>query len=132
MSEGAVETAADAAARPFDGDVAVIGAGPAGLSAALNLVRARRTTLLIDANRPRNAATLRSHGLTRDGLSPLELRRIGREEFERYSEARFHAASVDAVSPLAGGGFRLTGRGVRGAPALDATARAVVLAAGLV
>lgn len=133
MSEGAVETAADAAARPFDGDVAVIGAGPAGLSAALNLVRARRTTLLIDANRPRNAATLASHGfLTRDGLSPLELRRIGREEFERYSEARFHAASVDAVSPLAGGGFRLTGRGVRGAPALDATVRAVVLAAGLV
>ncbi|WP_444876236.1 NAD(P)/FAD-dependent oxidoreductase [Agromyces ramosus] len=129
MSEGAT----DAAARPFDADVAVIGAGPAGLSAALNLVRARRTTLLIDANRPRNAATLASHGfLTRDGVSPLELRRIGREEFERYSEARFHAASVDAVSPLQGGGFRLTGRGVRGAPALDATALAVVIAAGLV
>lgn len=132
MSDGATETTTDASAPPFDVDVAVIGAGPAGLSAALNLVRARRTTLLVDANRPRNAATLASHGfLTRDGVPPLELRRLGREEFEAYSGARFHGASVDAVSPLPGGGFRLTGRGVRGAAALDATARAVVIAAGL-
>ncbi len=133
MSEAAVETATDASAPPLDVDVAVIGAGPAGLSAALNLVRARRTTLLIDSNRPRNAATLASHGfLTRDGVPPLELRRLGREEFEGYAEARFHAASVDAISNLADGGFRLTGRGVRGAAPLDVTARTVVLAAGLV
>ena len=134
MSEGATtETVTDAPPPPFDADVAVIGAGPAGLSAALNLARARRTTLLVDGNRPRNAATLASHGfLTRDGIPPLELRRLGREEFEGYAEARFHAASVDAVSLLPGGGFRLTGRGVRGAAALDATARAVVLAAGLI
>ena len=133
MSEGATETMTDASAPAFDVDVAVVGAGPAGLSAALNLVRARRTTLLVDANRPRNAATLASHGfLTRDGMPPLELRRLGRAEFEAYDGARFHGASVDAVSPLPGGGFRLTGRGVRGAPALDATARAVVLAAGLI
>jgi thioredoxin reductase len=133
MSERAVETATDAAPRPFDVDVAVIGAGPAGLSAALNLVRARRATLLVDANRPRNAATLASHGfLTRDGMPPLELRRLGREEFEAYPKARHHAASVEAISPEPRGGFRLIGRGVRGAPPLDATARAVVLATGLV
>lgn len=132
MSEGP-ESATDASAGPFDVEVAVIGAGPAGLSAALNLVRARRSTLLIDSNRPRNAATLASHGfLTRDGLPPLELRRLGREEFEAYPAARFHAASVNAIAPLAGGGFRLTGRGVRGAAPLDVTSAALVFAAGLV
>ena len=65
--------------EPVEGrrvDVVVIGAGPAGLSAALNLARARRTVHVIDSNRPRNAATFASHGfVTRDGISPLEDRK---------------------------------------------------------
>ncbi len=84
-----------------DYDVIVVGAGPAGLAAGLSLVRARRRTLLIDSNRPRNAATLHSHGfLTRDGASPLELRRLGREEFESYPGAEFHTGLVTAVTPI--------------------------------
>ncbi len=119
--------------EPQDGpvvhDVAVIGAGPAGLSAALNLVRAKRTVLLVDANRPRNAATLRSHGfLTRDGISPLELRKLGRTEVEGYPEATVVQSVVDLVTPDAAG-WRLHGawRGTE----LDARARAVVVATGL-
>lgn len=110
-------------------DVAVIGAGPAGLSAALNLVRAKRTVLLVDANRPRNAATLRSHGfLTRDGVSPLELRKLGRLEVEAYPEATVVQAVVDLVTPDADG-WRLHGTW-RGAE-VEGRARAVVVATGL-
>lgn len=110
-------------------DVAVIGAGPAGLSAALNLVRARRTVLLVDANRPRNAATLRSHGfVTRDGVSPLELRKLGRVEVESYPEATVVQSVVDRVWH---DGDRWTVHGsFRGAELL-ARARAVVVATGL-
>ena len=110
-------------------DVAVIGAGPAGLSAALNLVRARRTVLLVDANRPRNAATLLSHGfITRDGISPLELRRLGRTEVEGYPEATVVQSVVDSVRPD-GDGWAVHGtwRGTE----LDARVRAVVVATGL-
>lgn len=118
-------------ADPVVHDVAVIGAGPAGLSAALNLVRAKRTVLLVDANRPRNAATLRSHGfLTRDGISPLELRKLGRTEVEGYPEATVVQSVVDLVAPdpdtdtwQVHGSWRGTG--------LEARARTVVVATGL-
>lgn len=112
-------------------DVAVIGAGPAGLSAALNLVRAHRTTLVLDSNRPRNAATLRSRGfLTRDGMPPLELRRLGREELERYPGARVRTARVELVE-ASEGAFVVQATGLRGEPDARVRARAVVIASGL-
>ncbi len=67
-------------------DVIIVGAGPAGLSAALILGRCRRCVLVCDTGQHRNAASQALHGfLTRDGIAPDELLRLGREQLGRYS-----------------------------------------------
>src|ERR1700692_583408 len=66
-------------------DVVIVGGGPAGLSAGLILGRCRRRVLICDDGRPRNAPSQALHGfLTRDGVAPAELRRIGREQLRGY------------------------------------------------
>ncbi|MCW3493055.1 NAD(P)/FAD-dependent oxidoreductase [Microbacterium sp. SSM24] len=117
-------------------DVVVIGGGPAGLSAALNLGRARTSVVVVDAGRPRNAATLRSHGfLTRDGVSPLELRKLARAELGAYPAVSvYDRAVVTGLLPTdAANGMRfiapLQGRAERTPPAV--AARSVLIATGL-
>jgi thioredoxin reductase len=66
-------------------DCIIVGAGPAGLNAALVLGRARRRVLVLDDGMPRNYATHEMHGvLGHDGLDPAELRARGRVELARY------------------------------------------------
>ncbi|MDQ4138883.1 MAG: FAD-dependent oxidoreductase, partial [Actinomycetota bacterium] len=49
-------------------DVLVVGGGAAGLTAAMVLLRARRTVAVVDAGAPRNAPAAEMHGfLSRDG-----------------------------------------------------------------
>ncbi|MGV8876386.1 MAG: NAD(P)/FAD-dependent oxidoreductase [Rhodoglobus sp.] len=112
--------------EPVDWEVVIVGGGPAGLSAALNLARARRRVLVLDSNRPRNSATFHSHGfLSRDGISPLELRKLGRDELEQYPNVQFERTIVESMEPQRVGGFTTTYRG--GA----ATSRTVLIATGL-
>ncbi|AXL13422.1 NAD(P)/FAD-dependent oxidoreductase [Microbacterium foliorum] len=118
-------------------DALVIGGGPAGLSAALNLGRSLMRVLLVDADRPRNAATLNSHGfLTRDGVPPHELRRIAREELTAYPNievrTRVRVLSLERSDGTAdAGAARFTASVGRTQPAQVVTARSVVLATGL-
>ena len=63
-------------------DVVIVGAGPAGLNAALVLGRASLRVLVLDAGQPRNATSRAMHGfLSLDGHDPAELRRIARLQF---------------------------------------------------
>lgn len=70
-------------------DVVIVGGGPAGLSAALILGRCRRSVLVCDSGSPRNASSHALHGfLTRDGIAPAELLRIGREQLQNYPSVK--------------------------------------------
>jgi thioredoxin reductase len=80
-------------------DVIIVGAGPAGLSAALVLGRSRRRVLLCDSGRPRNAASHALHGfLTRDGVEPAEFLRLAHEQLRPYETVQLrHTEATDAV-----------------------------------
>ena len=66
-------------------DVIIIGGGAAGLSAALQLGRSRRSVTVVDAGQPRNVLSPAAHGLlSRDGVAPLELTRLGRDDLAPY------------------------------------------------
>ena len=78
-------------------DVVVVGGGAAGLSTALVLARSRRSVVLVDAGEQRNAPADHMHNyLGREGLPPLELARIGREEVESYGAAVLRARVTGA------------------------------------
>ena len=76
-------------------DVIIVGAGPAGLSAALMLGRSRRRVLICDTGRPRNAASHAMHGfLSRDGMPPAEFLRTAREQMQQYSTVEMRDVEV--------------------------------------
>lgn len=66
-------------------DVAIIGGSAAGLAAALQLVRQRRSVIVVDSGEPRNAVAAHMHSfLGRDGTPPGELLIAGRAEVRGY------------------------------------------------
>jgi thioredoxin reductase len=80
-------------------DVVIVGAGPAGLSAALILGRARRTVLLCDKDTPRNWAARRVHAfITREGVPPRRFRAIARRELDKYRSVQTWDAAVTGVA----------------------------------
>ncbi len=107
-------------------DVLIAGGGPAGLTAALVLARAGRNVLVLDAGKGRNAPAAHAHNVfTRDGASPLELRRIGREQAEGYGARFLDAEAVHASADAKGVQVRL-------ADGTELKAHRLLLATGVV
>jgi thioredoxin reductase len=78
-------------------DVVIIGAGPAGSNAALVLARMRRSVLIIDNGKPRNARSRGMHNyLTRDGILPGEYLELARAELAHYGVQHVRAAALNA------------------------------------
>lgn len=89
-------------------DVVVVGGGPAGLSGALALSRARRTVLVVDNGEPRNAPAAGVHNyLTRDGVPPAEFAEIGRSEVKSYG-GEIVDGKVTTLNRLADSQFAVT------------------------
>ncbi|WP_370291355.1 FAD-dependent oxidoreductase [Cryobacterium sp. TMB3-15] len=83
--------------HPQTHDVVIIGGGAAGLSAAVVLGRARRSVVVVDNGHPRNAPAEGVHSfLTRDGLRPAELVRLGQDEARSYGVEFVMGRAVDS------------------------------------
>jgi thioredoxin reductase/protein-L-isoaspartate O-methyltransferase len=88
-------------------DVAVVGGSAAGLAAALQLGRQRRSVIVVDAGEPRNAPAAHMHGyLSREGLAPSELIAMGRAEVRSYG-GEVLSGRVGAVTRTDGDHFRV-------------------------
>jgi thioredoxin reductase len=107
-------------------DAVVVGGGAAGLNGALMLARSRRTVVVIDAGRPRNAPADGVHGLlARDGMAPAELLERGRAEVRSYGGS-IVAGTVTAIDRPA------TGFTVRLADGRTLAARRLLITTGVV
>lgn len=107
-------------------DVVIVGGGPAGLSAALAVGRARRRVLLCDAGPRRNAAATHIHNfVTRDGTPPGDFRAIGREQLVPYGLVSTREVNVVSVTGTRGA-FQVT------LPGEAVQARRVLICTGMV
>ena len=107
-------------------DVAVVGGGPAGLSAALWLARYLHKVVVIDSGDPRNWETRGINGyLGHQGIRSPELRRIGRIEVEKYG-AQFVSGIVDTATNETGELFAMC---LRDGKTIEA--RRILLAIGI-
>ncbi len=110
----------------MDCDVLIIGAGPAGLSAALVLGRCLRTVLVYNSGEPRNRSSQAMHCyLSRDGVDPKDFIAGSRRQLDVYETVSLHngvAVSAEAID----GGFK-----VAFADGATRTSRKLLLATGV-
>ncbi len=100
-------------------DVIIVGGSYAGMAAALQLLRARRRVLVVDAGLRRNRFASHSHGfLGQDGADPAEIASSARRQLEAYPTLTWIDGLAEAAAgirddfsvTLAGGGVHLARR----------------------
>src|SRR4051794_25331413 len=107
-------------------DVIIVGGGYAGLAAAIQLGRARRSVLILDAAQRRNRNAHSAHGyLGQDGVAPALIAEKGRAEALAYPTVSYRQASV-TLARVAPGGFSVEAAGE------TLSARRLILATGVV
>jgi thioredoxin reductase len=109
-------------------DVVIVGGGPAGLSAALVLGRARQDVLVLDARRPANRVARSIGGLLGHERSPASLRRSGLRQLRKLPNVEVVEAEVLDLA-RDGDGAALTVACPQGVTRIRV--RAVLLANGL-
>lgn len=101
-------------------DAIIIGGGFAGLSAAMQLARARRRITIVDTGEPRNRFAAHSHGfLAQDGRPGGEILADARRQLAAYETVTFRDAPAerlegarDTFSVITGDGGRIAARRV--------------------
>lgn len=80
-------------------DAVIVGGSYAGMAAGLQLARARRRVLLVDAGQPRNRFASHSHGLlTQDGMPPAEIAAEALGQLMEYPTVEWRTGQVEAVT----------------------------------
>lgn len=85
-------------------DVIIIGAGPAGLQAALTLGRMHRSVLVFDSGEYRNGPVQHMHNvLANDGTAPADFRAVARAQLAEYATVTLREGPVERISAVEGG-----------------------------
>jgi thioredoxin reductase len=113
--------------QPDHFDAVVVGGSYAGLSAALQLARARRKVLVIDAGQRRNRYAASSHGfLGQDGKAPGSIVAQARDQLMAYPTVHWREGTAASASHDA------NGFAIRTEAGDTVTAGRLVLATGVV
>ncbi|KAF2680063.1 FAD/NAD(P)-binding domain-containing protein [Lentithecium fluviatile CBS 122367] len=120
------------ALRPQIVDSLIIGAGPAGLAAALAHARTLATAIVFDSSSYRNEGITHMHTVpSRDHVDPYEFRRISREQItSRYQTVWFENVTVTNVVKKVVGEKKWDGFEVKDSAGKSYEGRKLILATG--
>ncbi|KAF2120844.1 hypothetical protein BDV96DRAFT_595252 [Lophiotrema nucula] len=119
--------------RPQIFDGLIVGAGPAGLTAALAFARGRTSALVFDSGQYRNEGITHMHTVpSRDHFDPYEFRKISRDQIEsRYDSVWFENTTItSAEKKNVGPDEKYDGFEVRDSEGKSYLGRKLILATG--